>query len=56
VADDVTYVALANSWIIVNVRRGPTDDKPTATLETPSDADRVSSLLSIRVAARTRSI
>ena len=25
---DVTYVALANSWIIINVGGGPTDDKP----------------------------
>jgi catechol 2,3-dioxygenase-like lactoylglutathione lyase family enzyme len=48
--DDVTYVALANSWIIINVGGGPTDDKPTVTLETPSDPDRVSSFLNIRVA------
>ena len=45
-----TYVALANSWIIINVGGGPTDDKPTVTLETPSDPDRVSSFLNIRVA------
>ncbi len=31
-----TYVELANSWIIINVGGGPTDDKPTVTLETPS--------------------
>ena len=31
----VTYVALANSWIIINVGEVPTDDKPTLTLETP---------------------
>jgi catechol 2,3-dioxygenase-like lactoylglutathione lyase family enzyme len=48
--DDVTYVALANSWIIINVGGGPTDDKPTVTLETPRDPDRVSSFLNIRVA------
>ncbi len=29
--DEVTYVALANSWIIINVGGGPTDDKPTVT-------------------------
>ena len=46
---DVTYVALANSWIIINVGGGPTDDKPTVTLETPRDPDRVSSFLNIRV-------
>src|ERR1700680_2881339 len=45
-----TYVALANSWIIINVGGGPTDDKPTVILETPSDPDRVSSFLNIRVA------
>jgi catechol 2,3-dioxygenase-like lactoylglutathione lyase family enzyme len=43
-------VALANSWIIINVGGGPTDDKPTVTLETPPDPDRVSSFLNIRVA------
>ena len=48
--DEVTYVALANSWIIINVGGGPTYDKPTVTLETPPDPDRVSSFLNIRVA------
>ncbi len=48
--DEVTYVALANSWIIINTGGGPTDDKPTVTLETPPDPDRVSSFLNIRVA------
>jgi predicted enzyme related to lactoylglutathione lyase len=45
----LTYVALANTWIIINVGGGPTDDKPTVTLETPPDPDRVSSFLNIRV-------
>ena len=48
--DEVTYVALANSWIIINVGGGPTDDKPTVTLETQPDPDRVNSFLNIRVA------
>jgi catechol 2,3-dioxygenase-like lactoylglutathione lyase family enzyme len=48
--DEVTYVALANSWIIINVGGGPTDDKPTVTLETPREPDRVNSFLNIRVA------
>ena len=48
--DEVTYVALANSWIIINVGGGPTYDKPTVTLQTPPDPDRVSSFLNIRVA------
>jgi catechol 2,3-dioxygenase-like lactoylglutathione lyase family enzyme len=46
---DVTYVQLANSWIIINVGGGPTDDKPTVTLETPPEPDRVSAFLNIRV-------
>jgi catechol 2,3-dioxygenase-like lactoylglutathione lyase family enzyme len=45
-----SFVALANGWIIINVGGGPTDDKPTVTLETPADTDRVSSFLNIRVA------
>lgn len=48
--DEVTYVALANSWVIINVGGGPTDDKPTVTLQTPADPDLVSSFLNIRVA------
>ena len=45
-----TIVALGNSWIIINVGGGPTDDKPTVTLEPPQDPDRVSSFLNVRVA------
>jgi catechol 2,3-dioxygenase-like lactoylglutathione lyase family enzyme len=45
-----TIVALANGWVIINVGGGPTEDKPTVTLETPPDPDRVSSFLNIRVA------
>jgi catechol 2,3-dioxygenase-like lactoylglutathione lyase family enzyme len=45
-----SIVALANSWIIINVGGGPTEDKPTVTLETPPDRNRVSSFLNIRVA------
>src|SRR3954449_3167505 len=48
--DAVTYVALANSWIIINFGGPPTDDKPTVTLETPRDPDHISSFLNIRVA------
>jgi catechol 2,3-dioxygenase-like lactoylglutathione lyase family enzyme len=48
---DVTNVnvALANSFIVINVGGGPTDDKPTVILETPPDPDRTSSFLNIRV-------
>jgi catechol 2,3-dioxygenase-like lactoylglutathione lyase family enzyme len=45
-----SMVALANGWIIINVGGGPTEDKPTVTLETPPDPDRTSSFLNIRVA------
>jgi catechol 2,3-dioxygenase-like lactoylglutathione lyase family enzyme len=45
-----SIVALANSWIIINVGGGPTDDKPTVTLEAPRHPDLVSSFLNIRVA------
>jgi len=46
-----TNIALANGFIIIiNAGGGPTDDKPTVTLETPRDPDRVSSFLNIRVA------
>src|SRR5579872_4196851 len=45
----LTYVQLSNSWIIINVGGGPTDDKPEVTLETPRDPNRVSSFLNIRV-------
>ncbi len=45
-----TIIKLANSWIIVNVGGGPTDDKPQVTLAPPSDLNNVSSFLNIRVA------
>jgi catechol 2,3-dioxygenase-like lactoylglutathione lyase family enzyme len=48
-AGEPSYVALANSWIIINVGGGPTDDKPMVTLETPPDPNRTSSFLNIRV-------
>ncbi len=47
---DLTYVALANTFIIINVGGGPTDDKPEVVLESPRDPNRVSSFLNIRVA------
>ena len=45
-----TIVALANGWITISTGGGPTDDKPTVTLEPPSDPDHVSAFLNIRVA------
>ena len=38
-AGEPSVVALANSWIIINVGGGPTDDKPNVTLEPPRDPD-----------------
>jgi catechol 2,3-dioxygenase-like lactoylglutathione lyase family enzyme len=49
-AGEPTIVALANSWIIINVGGGPTDDKPNVILEPPQNPDRVSSFLNIRAA------
>ena len=34
---DPVILKLANSWLILNVGGGPTDDKPTVTLATPGD-------------------
>jgi catechol 2,3-dioxygenase-like lactoylglutathione lyase family enzyme len=45
-----TIVQLANSWVIINVGGGPTEDKPEVVLETPRDSKRASSFLNIRVA------
>jgi len=45
-----TIVKLANSWIIINVGGGPTDDKPGVTLEPPRDHSSVHAFLNIRVA------
>ncbi len=45
-----TIVQLANSWIIINVGGGPTEDKPEVVLETPPEPNRVSAFLNIRVA------
>jgi predicted enzyme related to lactoylglutathione lyase len=45
-----TIVQLENAWVTINVGGGPTPDKPSVYLETPTDLDRVSSFLNIRVA------
>ena len=45
-----TIVKLANTWIIINVGGGPTDDKPEVTLEARKDPNTVSMFLNIRVA------
>ncbi|HEX6508173.1 MAG TPA: VOC family protein [Chloroflexota bacterium] len=47
---DPVIMKVANSWLILNIGGGPTDDKPTVTLTTPSDPNRTSAFLNIRVA------
>src|SRR5215216_847959 len=44
-----TIVKLANSWVIINVGGGPTDDKPEVVLEPPADPTRASAFLNLRV-------
>ena len=45
-----TIIRIANSWLIVNVGGGPTDDKPEVTLRAPQNPNEVSSFLNFRVA------
>ena len=47
---DPVVMKVANSWLILNVGGGPTDDKPGVTLSTPADVDRTSAFLNVRVA------
>lgn len=47
---DPVVMKVANSWLILNVGGGPTDDKPSVTLSTPADVDRTSAFLNVRVA------
>ena len=47
---DPVIMRVANSWLIMNVGGGPTDDKPTVTLTTPADPNRTSAFLNVRVA------
>jgi catechol 2,3-dioxygenase-like lactoylglutathione lyase family enzyme len=48
--DDFAIVAIANGWVTITSPGAPTPDKPTVTLESPSDLDRVSGFLNLRVA------
>ena len=47
---DPLMLKFHNSWLILNVGGGPTDDKPEVTLEPPSDPSRTSAFLNLRVA------
>jgi predicted enzyme related to lactoylglutathione lyase len=45
-----TIIEIANSWLILNVGGGPTDDKPMVTLRTPQNRNEASNFMNIRVA------
>ena len=45
-----TILQVANSWVIINVGGGPTEDKPEVVLDVPDDPNRASAFLNIRVA------
>ena len=45
-----TVIQLSNSWLILNLGGGPTDDKPNVVLSPPQNSTAVSSFLNIRVA------
>jgi len=47
---DPVMLKFHNSWLILNVGGGPTDDKPEVTLEPPADPSRTSAFLNLRVA------
>jgi lactoylglutathione lyase len=47
---DPVIIKVANTWLTLNDGGGPTDDKPTVTLATPTDPDRVSAFINMRVA------
>jgi len=46
----VGVIKLANSWVILNTGGEGTDDKPDVTLEVPTDLNKVSAFMNIRVA------
>jgi lactoylglutathione lyase len=47
---DPVVMKVANTWLMLNVGGGPTDDKPDVTLTTPPDPGRASAFLNVRVA------
>jgi lactoylglutathione lyase len=48
--EDPAVLRLVNSWLLINSGGGPTDDKPTVTAAPPSDPDRLSIAMNLRVA------
>jgi lactoylglutathione lyase len=45
-----TIIQIVNSWLVLNVGGGPTDDKPDITLSTPQNLNEASNFMIIRVA------
>ena len=50
IPDGPAILGFSNTWIIINVGGGPTEDKPTVVLTPPDDPDRIDSFMNIRVA------
>jgi predicted enzyme related to lactoylglutathione lyase len=44
------HILIENTWLIINVGGGPTPDKPTVTLSTLADPDKINSFMNLRVA------
>jgi catechol 2,3-dioxygenase-like lactoylglutathione lyase family enzyme len=47
---DPVIIKISNSWLILNLGGGPTDDKPGVTLITPPNPNETSAFLNLRVA------
>jgi hypothetical protein len=47
---DPAIIRISNSWLILNLGGGPTDDKPGVTLITPPHPNETSAFLNLRVA------
>ncbi len=50
IPDGPAILGFSNTWIIINVGGGPTEDKPTVVLAPPDNPDKVDSFMNIRVA------
>ena len=50
IPDGPAILGFANTWIIINVGGGPTEDKPTVHLAPPSDPNQIDSFMNVRVA------
>jgi lactoylglutathione lyase len=44
-----TFLRFGNTWLIINVGGGPTDDKPNVVASPPRDPDLLSSFMNLRV-------